>query len=258
MNCLKCDEKQISRGNETKSYLDSSTFRLWLAVSPSFCNCCKQFAFSICNVHLASERLRIISMTCFEVCFFFVLFLLVTKSMVFCFPQSGKCVHEAGAGCLHAESRSVLRSCSGLPHRWLPGHPLWDLWPAPDFWRGRGIHSSTLYYLESLSAGRLLRGNIDLVTLLDIISFRCLVYSCTPHPFCDFIHFAACGCAPNFRNTREFNDALLRLLMVDELIFLLLCSEFSQCINKAWEQNGVRWHVLWCFFTPSHLDRSYI
>lgn len=78
------------------------------------------------------------------------MFLLVPKLIIFCFLQSGECVHKAGSGCFHAESRSILCSCSGLPHWWLPGHPLWDLWPASDFWWGWGIH---LFILSLLHYG---------------------------------------------------------------------------------------------------------
>lgn len=77
-------------------------------------------------------------------CFFLLAFII--KSII-SFPQSGECVCKAGAGCLHAESRSILCSCSGLPHRWLPGYPLWDIWPAPNLWWGWGINSFNLFIL---------------------------------------------------------------------------------------------------------------
>lgn len=134
-----------------------------LHAKASICLRFQKFAVSTCNVLLAFKGLCTISTTPFYgfSCLLFLIYELL--NWIIFFPQSGECMHQAGTSCIHAEVRSILCSCSGLPHRWLSGHPVWDLWFAPHLWWGWGIH---LFILCSMR-GKLCIQNIKEVRTLN-------------------------------------------------------------------------------------------
>lgn len=56
-------------------------------------------------------------------------------------PQGGECLHQACSGSPDASVRSLLGTCSRLSNRWVKGHPLRHIRPAPHLRWGRGRQS---------------------------------------------------------------------------------------------------------------------
>lgn len=84
--------------------------------------------------------------------FFFLTFLCFFQTKVswyisndyFSVFQGGECQCQAGRGCSNAEDGPVFCPRPGLPHRWVPGHPLRHVRPAADLWWSGGKNEKIL------------------------------------------------------------------------------------------------------------------
>lgn len=164
-------------------------------------------AVSMRKVHLASEGLRIISMTCFEDFNFFFTglqfhcLLLSTEwrmhALNWCrLPPCWKPTHTLFLLGI-TSSMAPGASCPGpLTCSWLLTRPRYSFTHSFIYYLFYLINLLTSRSLEVRMQILLQERNINQLTLLDIICFSGLVCSTTPNPCSDFLHFAGCGFAP--------------------------------------------------------------
>lgn len=140
--------------------------------------------------------------------------------------QGGECQCQAGRGCSNAEDGPVFCPRPGLPHRWVPGHPLRHVRPAADLWWSGGRNEKILPSV---------RRQIVSEVLFLWFCWRFAVDSYEPshkNYLCWWFHILCSWKCHNTLWRRDLADRTMIIFWIHYKLFTCQCQKW--CIAVSW------------------------